>query len=163
VVTTWGFDPGRRDSYLSRVSAAPLASTGDIEIPSDAVSASYDDFAGPDLADRTSGTGWSRDLPRQVRSLLSPAANLSCLPATEDLTVVSISRGSDAPDGSDGQPPAVISFDRTGTCGVAFGGRGGLARVDGQALHRLLRSWTLNTPIPPTQPDPAEVLPGKPH
>jgi hypothetical protein len=72
---------------------------------------------------------------------------------------VSISRGSDAPDGSNGQPPAVVSFDRTGACDVAFDGRGGLARVDGQTLHRLMRSWTRNVPIPPTQPDPAEVLP----
>jgi hypothetical protein len=159
VITTWGFDPDRAGTYLSQISAEPVVPTGAIEIPSDAVSASYVDFAGVEPADRTYGIGWSQDLPDRMRGLLSPAGDLSCLPAAGDLTVVSISRGSDAPDGSNGQPPAVVSFDRTGACDVAFDGRGGLARVDGQTLHRLMRSWTRNVPIPPTQPDPAEVLP----
>jgi hypothetical protein len=53
----------------------------------------------------------------------------------------------------------VITFDRTGACDVAFDARGGLARVDGAALHRLLRIWTRNVPIPATSPYPAEVLP----
>ena len=159
VVTTWGFDPDRADTYLSQVSAEPLGPVGGIEIPTEAVSASYDDYAGADRADMTYATGWSRDLPRQVGDLLSPADDVSCLPAAGDLSVAFMGQGSDSPDGSDGQPPAVITFDRTGACDVAFDGRGGLARVDGAALHRLLRSWTLNAPIPATSPDPAEVQP----
>ena len=159
VVSTWGFDPEGADTYLSRVSAEPTSSTGGIRIPSDAVSASYDDYAGADPADRYYGTGWSKDLPQQVGGLLSPAAGLTCLPAAGDLSVAYISRGSDAPDGSNGQPPAVISFDRTGACDVAFDGRGGLARVEGHELHSLLRSLTRNAPIPATQPEPPEVTP----
>ena len=96
----------------------------------------------------TYATGWRRDLPRQVGDLLSPAGHLSCLPAAGDLSVAFMGQGNDSPDGSNGQPPAVITFDRTGACDVAFDGRGGLARVDGAALHRLLRSWTRNAPIP---------------
>jgi hypothetical protein len=162
VVTTWGFDPDRADTYLSQVSAELGGPTGGIEIPSHAVSANYVDYAGAEPGDPTYATGWSRDLPRQVGDLLSPTGNLSCLPAAEDLSVAFLDRGSDAPDGSNGQQPAVISFDRTGACDVAFDGRGGLARVDGPALHSLLRSWTRNAPIPATQPDPPEVtLPGK--
>ena len=95
VVTTWGLDPDRADTYLSQVSAEPLSPTGGIEIPTDAVSASYDDYAGADRADMTYATGWSRDLPRQVGDLLSPADDVSCLPAAGDLSVAFMGQGSD--------------------------------------------------------------------
>jgi hypothetical protein len=140
-VTALGFGPADAEAYLSQVSAGPAAPAGQVVVASDARSAHYVDYDSNDASRPRGVQGWSRSIPDDVEDLLSPASMLRCLPAPGTITVANLDRGSDAPDGSNGEPPTVLTFDRTGACDQAFDGRGGLAQVDGAALHALLRSY----------------------
>jgi hypothetical protein len=147
VVSAVGFDPDDAGTLLSEVSAEAAAPAGGVAVPTDARSAYVLDYGAAATTPPHSIQGWSRHIREDVTGLLSPAAALRCLPAPGTLTVAHLDRGSDAPDGSNGQPPAVLTFDRTGACDQAFDGRGGLVRVDGAALHQLLLSYAGNPPI----------------
>jgi hypothetical protein len=147
IVSTVGFDPDDAGTLLSEVSALAAAPAGGVAVPADARSAYVLDYGASATTRTRSIQGWSRHIREDVTGLLSPAAALRCLPAPGTVTVAHLDRGSDAPDGSNGQPPAVLTFDRTGACDQAFDGRGGLVLVDGAALHKLLLSYPGNPPI----------------
>ena len=116
-------------------------------VASDARSVYYVDYDSTDASKLRGVQGWSRTIPEDVATLLNPAGTLRCLPAPGTITVANLDRGSDAPDGSNGEPPTVLTFDRTGRCHQAFDARGRLAQVDGAELHALLASYAGNSPV----------------
>ena len=161
-VNVFGMDRATAESFLSGVRADDVsADTSGITLPSDMRSASFVTYPRPGSDEFAINTpSWGRDLRAKISALFEGSpSELACVPAPGTVTTTYLNRGSDAPDGSNGEPGVALTFDPTGACGQAFDESGKVVELDGTALHKLLQSHSLNAPVPqfiePTEPWPA--------